>query len=386
MAPDKETLIARAREMVPRLREAMKETNANRIVAPALVEEMQRRELLGVLQPRKFGGLQQDYTVFIEIIMALAQGCGSAAWVYGILGESMWILASFSEAAQREVWGTDPLARSAASIVPVTTAEAASGGWRLTGKWPFASGCDHAQWAILGALAESGGKRVPVDFLIPMSELTVIDDWHVLGLSGTGSKTLAAQGVVVPAHRTMNHLELLLGDAPGSAVHPDYPLCRTPRSLLASMTLVSVVVGLAQRMVALFADYTRGRVSRGVRVAESEAVQLRLAEAAAEADTASLLLRTTCAANVASIANGEEITPERLARSRRDILFVVKLARQAVDRLYDASGAHALYDDAPLQRVYRDVQAAATHLFLKWDVGALPYGRLRLGLPVEGPL
>ena len=386
MAPDKETLIARARDLVPALREAAKETSANRLVAPALVEEMQRRELLGVLQPKKFGGLQHDYTVFIEIIMALAQGCGSAAWVYGILGESMWILASFSEEAQREVWGADPLTRSAASIVPVTSAEAASGGWRITGRWPFASGCDHAQWAILGALAESGGRRRPFDFLIPMRELAVIDDWHVLGLAGTGSKSLAAQGVFVPAHRVMNHEDLLRGEAPGSKVHPDYPLCRTPRSLLASMTLVSVVVGLAQRMVELFADYTKGRVSRGARVAESEAVQLRLAEAAAEADTASLLLRTTCAANVASVAKGEAITPERLARSRRDILFVVKLARQAVDRLYEASGAHALYDDAPLQRVYRDVQAAATHLFLKWDVGALPYGRLRLGLPVEGPL
>jgi alkylation response protein AidB-like acyl-CoA dehydrogenase len=385
--PGNEELIGRARDLVPLLRQRAAETNANRRVADDLVAEMARRELLGVLQPEKFGGLQKDYTLFIEIIMALAQGCGSAAWVYGILGESMWILASFSEAAQREVWGKDKAARAAASIVPVSAAERVEGGWRLSGRWPFASGCDHAQWAILGAVTGSAGaRRTAHDFLMPLAELAIEDDWQVLGLAGTGSKSLIADKVFVPDHRTMPHDDLQLGKAPGALVHPDYPLCRTPRSLLASMTLVSVMVGLAQRAVELFVEHTKGRVSRGVKVAESEIVQLRLAEAAAEVDTATLLLRTICARNVAAMAAGEAITQARIAESRRDIVFVVKLARQAVDRIYDASGAHALYDASSLQRVYRDVQAAASHLFLKWEVGALPYGKLRLGIGVDGPL
>ena len=379
-------LIARARALVPALKARATAANAARQVPEETIAELKRSGLLRLLQPKAYGGLERDYVDFVDVIRTLTQGCASSAWVYGVLTEHSWVLASYPEAAQREVWGADATAASCASFIPTGSGERVAGGVRISGRWPFASGCDHAQWAILGALVgDPSGKRSVQDCLVPMSALAVVDDWHVLGLAATGSKTLAADGVFVPEHRVLPHEELAAGRAPGRAVHPGMTLCRMPRSFIASLTLVAVLLGLAERAVDAFAEYTGSRSAGGKRAAESEIVQLALAEAAAEADTALLLARRTAIDNTRLVASGETVSQERLLTARRDIAFAVKLARQAIDRLYALSGAHAIYDGAPLQLVFRDAHAASAHLFLKWEIGALPYGKLRLGLPAEMP-
>jgi alkylation response protein AidB-like acyl-CoA dehydrogenase len=379
-------LIERARALVPALAARAAAANAARQVPTETIAELKRSGLLRLLQPKAYGGLERDYVDFIDVIRTLTQGCASSAWVYGVLTEHSWVLASYSEAAQREVWGADATALACASIVPTGSGVRVSGGVRISGRWPFASGCDHAQWAILAALVEgASGRRSVQDCLVPMSALAVIDDWQVLGLVATGSKTLAASDVFVPEHRVLPHADLAAGRAPGRHIHPGMTLCRMPRSFIASLTLVAVLLGLAQRAVDAFADYTGTRSVGGRRAAESEIVQLALAEAAAEADTALLLARRTALDNTRLVAAGETVSEVSLLTARRDIAFAVKLARQAIDRLYALTGAHAIYDGAPLQRVFRDAHAASAHLFLKWEIGALPYGKLRLGLPAEMP-
>jgi alkylation response protein AidB-like acyl-CoA dehydrogenase len=379
-------LVERASALVPALRTRAAAANAARQVPQETIDELKRSGLLRLLQPKAYGGLERDYVDFIDVIRALTQGCASSAWVYGVLTEHSWVLASYGEAAQREVWGADATAMSCASLVPTGNGERAAGGVRITGKWPFASGCDHAQWAVLGALvAGPDGKRSVQDCLVPIGTLAIADDWHVLGLAATGSKTLVADDVFVPEHRVLPHEALAAGRAPGRDVHPGMTLCRMPRSFIASLTLVAVLLGLAQRAVDAFADYTGGRSAGGRRAADSEIVQLTLAEAAAEADTALLLARRTAIDNTRLVAAGETVSQERLLTARRDIAFAVKLARQAIDRLYALCGAHAIYDGAPLQLAFRDAHAASAHLFLKWEIGALPYGKLRLGLPAEMP-
>ena len=385
--PEPADLIARARALVPALRARAAAANAARRVPEETIAELKRSGLLRLLQPAALGGLERDYVDFIDVIRTLTLGCASSAWVYGVLTEHSWIVASYPAAAQREVWGEDPAAMSCASLVPTGTGERVAGGVRISGRWPFASGCDHAQWAILGALiGETDGGRAVYDCLVPIGALAIDDDWHVLGLAATGSKTLVADGVLVPEHRLVRHEDLTAGRAPGRAVHPGVTLCRMPRSFVASLTLVAVLLGLAQRAVDEFAEYTGQRsLPGGRRAGESEIVQLALAEAAAEADAALLLARSVAVANTSLVAAGGTVTPERLITARRDIAFAVKLARQAVDRLYALCGAHAIYDGAAMQLVFRDAHAVAAHLFLKWETGALPYGKLLLGLPAEPP-
>lgn len=384
--PDAAELVARAKALVPVLRERAAQAERDRRLPRETLAEIHRAGILKVLQPKKFGGLESDYVVFSDIIQELAQGCGSSAWVYSVLGEHKWVIAMYPEQAQLEVWGEDSNAASCASFAPAGSAEQVAGGHRLNGRWSFASGCDHAQWAIIGSMVkQKEGALVLRDFLIPMHELTIDDDWHVLGLNGTGSKSLLAKDVFVPDHRSVSHAELFAGTTAGRQVHEQYHLCRAPRGLMASFTLISVLVGLSRRAVDVYAEMTAGRVSRGIRIAESDAVQLKLAEAAAESDTARMLVRTVCEANIRALKNYDEITLEQRVRTRRDMVFAAKLARQAADRVFSASGGHSLYDSAPMQAIFRDVLAASSHLFINWELGAAPYGQFRLGIPVDSP-
>jgi alkylation response protein AidB-like acyl-CoA dehydrogenase len=375
--------VQRAQALVPALRDRAELTKLQRRVPSETINDFHAGGLLSVLKPVRLGGYGGDFPLFVRIASTLAHGCGSSAWVYAVLAEHNWAIAMFPEETQAEFW-SDPRALASSSLAPAGKCERVAGGFRLSGDWPFSSGCDHAGWALLGSLVtEEGGRRELRDFLVPMSDIEIVDDWHVLGMAGTGSKTLRLRDAIVPERRSVAHEDLREARAPGRRVNGDDPLCRAPRSLFASFTLVAVLVGLAQRAVDLFVERTAGRVSRGIRLAELDSTQLNVSEAAADADAAALCVEATCAKNLRMVAAGEAITVEHLTLARRNAVYAAKLASRAVDRVFKASGARALFDGDPLQVVYCDANAAAAHLFLNWELGARPYGQYRLGLPVD---
>jgi resorcinol 4-hydroxylase (FADH2) len=258
-----------------------------------------------------------------------------------------------------------------------------SGGFRLSGRWGFASGVDHAQWVLLGGMVKGGGKPEPWMFLLPISEVEIVDDWHVMGLSGTGSKSVVVKDVVVPAARAVTLHDLKRGSAPGAAIHPGNALYRTPRNLLALFSLSSVVVGLAERAVAELVEFTRERRSRGLRVADIEAVQLMVSEAAAEAEAAALLGEHTIDTNIRLVEARREITAEQVAWSRRNASYSTKIAYSAAKLIFEAGGGTALYTTSPLQEIFRDITAASAHLSLTWHRAAPYYAQVRLGQTVD---
>ena len=274
-----------ARALVPVLAAREAETLAARRVPDATIAAYRGAGLLDVLKPRRYGGLAMGFGVFSETVEILAGGCASSAWVYAVLGEHQWILACMSERAQDDVWGDDGAGLASSSLAPRETARAVDGGWRLGGRFPFSSGCLNAQWAIIGARCEDAAGNRPTRYvLVPLRETEILDDWDVLGLRGTGSRSLLLHDVFVPAHR-------LDGTTPGAAVHPDYPLLRAPRGLLVPFSLPCVAFTLGRKALALVSDSLRTRLSRGTRlVSESEVVQQQLGEAAAEIETAVLTL------------------------------------------------------------------------------------------------
>src|SRR3954451_17336865 len=151
-------LIERPRSLVPALRQRSKQATADRRLPQETIDDFQRLGLTRCLQPAAFGGFASDYRVFSKIIRALAQGCGSTAWVAAVHGEHNWVVGNFPEQAQHDVWDSNPFAVASASVAPSATAEPVSGGYRLSGRWGFASGCDHAQWIVLGAMSKALGK------------------------------------------------------------------------------------------------------------------------------------------------------------------------------------------------------------------------------------
>ena len=378
-----EVLIERASSLVPALRERAAQTNAERKLPQETIADYRRLELTRCLQPAMFGGRGSDYRVFSRMIRTLAQGCGSSAWVAAVHGEHSWIMGNFSEEAQHEVWDSNPQAVASASVAPNGVAEPVTGGYRLSGRWSFASGSDHAQWIALGSMLKGSGKPEAWMFLLPMSQVEIVDDWHVMGLCGTGSKSIVVKDVMVPAPRALSMHHLKRGTGPGATVHADNPLYRSPRNLFALFSLSSVIVGLAERAVAELAEYNRERRSRGLRVADIEAVQLMMAEASAQADTAALVGEHTIDRNIKLVESGDEITAEHVAWSRRNSAYSVQLAHSAVKLIFDAAGGTALYTSNPLQTIFRDVAAGAAHVSITWHRAAPFYGQIRLGQPVD---
>ncbi|HVC63566.1 MAG TPA: hypothetical protein VND19_24770 [Acetobacteraceae bacterium] len=376
-------LLARARALVPRLAGREAATNAARDVPAATVAEFHSAGLLRALQPRRFGGLQQSFGVFSRIIEILTEGCASSAWVYAVLAEHQWIIASLPEQGQIDVWGDDPSAVASSSLAPRETATRGDGGWRLSGRFPFSSGCTHAQWAIIGARCPDAAGNVATRYLlVPMREIEIIDDWHVLGLRGTGSRTLLLRDVFVPAHRSVLLRDLLEGTPPGARVHPEYDIVRAPRGYLVVFSLPPVGFALGRRALATAAAALSGRLSRGVtRLADSEIVQLRLAEAAASIEVASLVLETRREQSLAALASGRAITLQEVVRNRRDLTFGMRQIRDAVQSLWELCGSRAVQDADSLQPMLRDVLTIATHQAFSPLATLVPYGRLLLGLP-----
>jgi alkylation response protein AidB-like acyl-CoA dehydrogenase len=247
--PDEECApLERALALVPRLAERAPAAAAARQLPAETIAEYHAAGILRILQPRRFGGMQGRFSLFSRIVEELTYGCASSAWVYAVLAEHQWIIAQYPEPAQVDVWGGDPAAVASSSLAPREAARRVSGGWRLSGRYPFSSGCDHAQWAIVGAfLGEKGDPRGIAYLLVPLAEVEIVDDWRVLGLLGTGSKSLVLDDVFVPEHRHVMVSDLFAGTPPGALAHPDYPVLRAPRGFLVSYSLPPVAIALGRR-------------------------------------------------------------------------------------------------------------------------------------------
>jgi 3-hydroxy-9,10-secoandrosta-1,3,5(10)-triene-9,17-dione monooxygenase len=215
-----------------------------------------------------------------------------------------------------------------------------------------------------------------------MPEIEIVDDWEVLGLRGTGSRSLLLDDVFVPTHRSILLRDLYDGTTPGAQVHPDYPLLRAPRGLVVPFSLTPVAFTLGRRALEFVAKSLSTRISRGTRMlAESEFVQQQLGDAAAEIETAILIMHARREATRTLVDSGAAVPPEAVLRNRRDIAFAAWQVRRGVERLVELSGARAVYDTDPLQSLWRDVVTICTHTAVSRHVSMVPYGRLLLGLP-----
>src|SRR5690348_14304938 len=377
---EERAMLDRARALVPRLAERGPAAAAVRRLPPETIAEYHAAGILRILQPKRFGGQQGRFSLFSRIVEELTYGFASSAWVYAVLAEHQWIIAQYPEQAQIDVWGEDPEAVASSSLAPREAARRVPGGWRLSGRYPFSSGCDYAQWAIIGAfLGEKGDPRHIAYLLVPLGEVEILDDWQVLGLAGTGSKSLILHDVFVPQHRCVMVSDLFAGTPPGALVHPDYPVLRAPRGFLVSYSLPPVCIALGRRALDIACAALASRVSRGVtKVAESEVVQMAIGEAAAAIDVATLLLHTGRDHSTAEVSTGRRITEAEALRARRDMVYAQHQVSWALDRLCELNGARWVYDSDELGAIRRDVMTILTHHAASRQAAMAPYGRLLL--------
>ena len=371
----REEMLRRAEALVPVLRARSAACEAARSCPDESMADFDAAGFLRICQPACFGGYELGWDVLCEVGQILARGCGAQAWVSTVMGDHAHIASGLPLEAQEEIWGKTPMAHICASFAPVGTARSAPGGVRFSGKHGFASGIDHAQWALPGGTIIDGplkGERCL--FLVPMSDVTVIDDWHVIGMAGTGSKSFSVEDVFVPEHCILRYSDLEAATGPGNKAHSS-PIFRMPHGGLATSAFACIAVGIAEGFLADYVAMTKQRVSRGVKVAEQTGTHISLATAAAEIEAAALLYMAPVREARRMLERGETVPADQRMRGKRNSTYAARTALTAVERLFYIGGSRLLFEGNAMQRAYRDLHAAATHAGLVWDVGMSDYGR-----------
>lgn len=385
-----EDALARARALAPRLAERAQACEDLRRCPDETIAELRASGLMRLMQPRRFGGSELGAVAAIDVTLELSKACPSTAWVWMNLASHAWNIAQFELRAQEDVWGADPAAVAVTGLAfPCGSARPVEGGYLVSGRWPFGSGVDAAQWMLAGAMTEREGAAPERRFfLVPRERFRSLDNWRAYGLAGTGSHDVEIAEAFVPGHRSLAAEVFAAGrDVPGAKVHAD-PMYRLPTFATFGFFLAAVPLGAARGAVEQFVAATRKRAGTytGARLAELAPLQIRIAEAAACVDLAETQLRADLAELVGAVAAGDAPPVEAKLRWKRNLAFEVRLATRAVDTLMAASGAGGLYAALPLQRLFRDVRAAAAHIALTWDVQAAAYGQHALGVPLQAGL
>ena len=210
-------VIESVRELLPALRDRAQETEDGRVVPADSVKALEETGFFRLLQPASFGGLEADPVTFYTAVRLIASACGSTGWVASVLGVHPWHVGLFPAQAQQEVWGSDPATRISSSYAPTGTAVAVEGGHRVSGRWSFSSGCDHASWVLLGQIVTDAAGQ-PTDFrtfLLPRADYVIEDVWDTVGLRGTGSNDIVVAEAFVPAHRSLGFADVTRCVCPG---------------------------------------------------------------------------------------------------------------------------------------------------------------------------
>ena len=372
----RDELLRRAAALVPVLRERAARTEQLRQVPPESVRDLTTSGLIRVGNPDRYGGHGLELDMAHELGWELSRGCGSTGWCYSLWTVHNWWVGHFPERAQEEYFATGPDTIFSSGLNPMGgKAEPVAGGFRVSGRWGFSSGCDAATWLMVA----TGSPAAMTWLLLPRGDYEIVDTWFASGMRGSGSKDVVLKDAFVPVHRTVDPNRAGDHERTGWELHGKLSY-RVPLRCLTGWDLAAPVIGMAQGAIDELTARLRGTSGAG-RTADSVASQLRLAEASAEVDAARLLHRTDIHEMLDKAARGGAFTDGDRARYRRDKAYVVKLAIQAVNRIFEAAGARAVMDSDPIQRFHRDAHAASHHAALGWDVAAEAYGRSVLGLP-----
>ncbi|WP_324784387.1 3-hydroxy-9,10-secoandrosta-1,3,5(10)-triene-9,17-dione monooxygenase oxygenase subunit [Streptomyces sp. H51] len=384
------TVLEKVRALLPAVAERARATDEEGRVPEETVRELTDAGVFRMLQPRPFGGQEADPVDFYEVVRALSAACCSTGWITSVLGVHPWQLGLFAAEAQAEVWGDDPDALISSAYAPVGRLTPVDGGYRLTGRWSFSSGCRYARWALLGALVV-GDKGRPVDFLtvlVPRSGYRIEDAWDVVGLRGTASHDIIVEQAFVPEHRIIRNYEQAQLKGPGQQVNPG-PLYRLPFAAVftsaVTAPLVGAVAGGYESYIRLMQERARLSLGGG-RFAEDPHTQVAVARAASEIDATILQMDRNIRELTACAAEGRDIPAELRLRTRRDQVRGTERAVAAIDLLFKTAGGNSLRRGNPIERAWRDAHAGSVHVANDVERTLAMYGRVALGLTVEDNL
>jgi 3-hydroxy-9,10-secoandrosta-1,3,5(10)-triene-9,17-dione monooxygenase len=383
LTPDE--LVRRAKALKPLLREHALECETLRRPVDSVWEEIRRGGFFYMLVPKIYGGLQYGAETFLDAMLPLAEGCASTGWVTAFCVEHNWILAQFPKEAQDDIFGTHPYIIAPGINAPSGTLTPVKGGYRINGRYRWATGIMHADWVLATAVLQT--ERGPRIYLvaIPADDAVVLDTWHVDGMAGTGTNDVLLEDVFVPEHRLLDAGKMRRGASPGALLHGS-PIYRMPMLTFLASTAAIAAVGTARAAVDTFREQLPQRPVIGTKTvqADRQSAQVRLGRVHTMVTTAEMLLRQALIQT--EEMGGEESggSPARQTEVRAQIAYSVSLCRKAIGTIGEAAGASAHTLSNPLQRALRDINTMSNHTVFDIENAFESQGRSMLGLP-PGP-
>lgn len=377
--------LRRARDIVPTLAERAQKCEDARVLLPENEKLLHETGLFRYHQPKRYGGMELPFVAQTDIVAELARGCPSTAWNVGNIGCHHWILAYYEPETQHEVWDANPDAMIASSIaLAAGRGKRVSGGYQVSGRWPFSSAVDNCDWNMLAVTIYDEDGKTPIDWrlcMVPKADYQIIDTWYAMGMVGTGSKDIEVKEIFVAERRALQ-----LTRCRGGAEHPGAQLnagalYRIPMVAAAGHPLSATALGAAEGALQHVTRSFAKRVGTytGAKVSEFQAVQIKIARARALVDSARYLMRES-AITFDRYAERSDVPPlEEKLRLRIQNTMAVMQSREAVETLWSCYGANGIYTRDPLQRYLRDTQAINQHFSFNFDIAGSAYGTVAMG-------
>ena len=382
-AESRASLVARAKALRPVLEKNAPQTEQGRRVPDESIAALSTAGLFRTMVPKRYGGFEGSIRTHLDVTAAVAEGCGSTAWVVALTNVCAWFTGLFEAQAQDDVFGANPDARVAGVFSPSTQVRRVEGGLVASGKWYWSSGCLHADWALLGLLEldATGNPQNQYLALMPMSELTIEDTWFTAGMKGTGSNCVVAKDVFVPNHRLLPLMKAVASEyATPFKEEVSYRAAFIP---VAALVLVGAQLGMARAALAHVIEKAPQRAiayTSFKKQTESVAFQMQVAKAALMIDTAHLHAFRAAEDIDGAAIRGEVLDYKTRARVRADTGYVAQHANDAISLLMTAHGAGSFADASPMQRWWRDANTAARHAIVLQPIGDEIYGKALLGV------
>ena len=375
--------LAAAQELGPAIRSYADQIETERELPRQLFEALAAAGLFKLLIPRAVGGLEIQLPTYVQILEELGKADASTGWIVNQCAVFATYAARMPREIARLIWIDTP--HSVVANTPVATAQATvvAGGYRVTGRHGFSSGCRHAAWLAARAFIHEDGKPKLVNghpeeryLFVPAAEAELLDTWHVRGMRGTGTHDFAVKDVFVPAERTVLQA--------GGPLLENGPLYLFPRGLLFASGDAAVALGTARACLNKFFELAGTKTPRQMQATlrDQPVIQATVGRSEAQLRSARAFLTEAVAESWCEAASIGDITLDRRANLRLATTHVIRSSVDVIDSVYNACGVTAIFEGNPIQRYFQDVHVISQH-----SQGRLAHyeavGKHALGLKVE---
>ena len=378
-------LVQRAAALVPMLRDRAEAAERARRLPQETFDALSEADVFRMTAPKRYGGYEADFLTQCEVLAEIARGCPSSSWVATILSAMSWLVGTFPDEAQEEIFASrDP--RISGVFSPTGTAVRKDGGFVVSGRWGFNTGGHGSDWTVVNAVLAEGDMGVPMCVLARSRDLRRLDDWHASGMAATGSSTVVAEDLFVPAYRVMALPDMIEARYPARH-NAGNPYFNYPLAAVLSVNAAGMPVGAARGALELFHERLPGRgitYTAYTNKAEAPVTHLQVGQASLTIDSADAHMRLAC--RELDDHAGETLSTRARVKARAHVSAATGLARDAVDILFYASGASAIQSHVPIQRFQRDIQALSNHAIMHPQTTVELYGRVLCGLEPNTPL